>query len=338
MRNQYEYVYTENKQFEKKSLDPSLFTLGSNDVLVKPHYVGICGSDLFLIHSKLKNLRLGHEWVGEVLSVGENVKQFKVGGLVTGTGHFACGLCEACKTDKSNLCENSIHFSSDKMGALRTSFVAPESQIYGLNAPLDAGLALIEIFAVGEQAYQLLQDSLRPQGRILIFGAGPIGLATAAVLKSYKLDVTLIEKINVRLEKAKTLGFSALGPQEAMLNTDLKNKFDVLIDCSNDYSGDQGAFRWLNYFSKKEYTALIVGKYVNEQSLPQGFNSKSAKLIWMRGVASGILKKTIEKWQAEMPKMKSHFISHEFTVDRVTDAFEISENKSESFKVVIQIK
>lgn len=340
MSDQYEYVYTENNRFEKKLLDPSLFILGSSDVLVKPHYVGICGSDLFLIHSKLKNLRLGHEWVGEVIGVGEKVQQFKIGNLVTGTGHFSCGSCDACKNEKSNLCENSVHFSSDKMGALRTSFIAPEGQIHNLNAPLDSSLALIEIFAVGEQAFYLLKDALTAPGqnRILIFGAGPIGLATAAVLKSYGHDFLIIEKISTRLRRAKDLGFVAISPPEALLNADLKNKFEVLIDCSNDYSGDLGAFKWLNYFSKKEYTALIVGKYIGEQALPQGFNSKSAKLIWMRGVANGLLKKTIEKWQREMPKLKHHFISHEFESEQLANAFEISENKTESFKVVIHFK
>lgn len=339
MLNQFEYLYTDDNNFEKKILSPSFLVLGRTDVLVKPHFVGICGSDLFLIHSKLKNLRLGHEWVGEVIAIGEEVTAFKVGSTVTGTGHFSCGKCAYCLADKSNLCDHSLHFSSDKMGALRSSFVAPQDQIYPMNSALNSALALIEIFAVGEQAYELIKESLVPTAtnHILIFGAGPIGLAVAEVLKSYKLMPTIIEKVDSRVKKASTLGFQAFNVQEALLDSALKNKFNLLIDCTNDYSGDPGAFRWLNYFSKKDYTALLVGKYVKPQTLPEGFNSKAAKLIWMRGVASGVLKKTIEKWQSGLGAMKPYFISHEFEIDDLKKAFNTSENKSEAFKVIIKI-
>lgn len=339
MPKQFEYIYTENNQFEQKELDPSSLVIGNNDVLVKPHFVGICGSDLFLIHSGLKNLRLGHEWVGEVLDIGKNVTRVKIGSIVTGTGHFSCGECAYCLQEKTNLCDNSLHFSSDKMGALRTSFIAPQDQIFTINSPLDSALALLEIFAVGEQAHHLIKEILiqKLPNNILIFGAGPIGLATAAVFRSYNLDFTIIEKVNSRLKKAKALDFNVLSLQEAFLDTTFKNKFNLLIDCSNDYSGDQGAFRWLNYFSKKEYTALVVGKYVKSQTLSGDFNSKSAKLIWMRGVSSNILKKTIAKWQAELVSMKPYFISHEFNIENLANAFKKAENKIESFKVIIKI-
>ncbi len=338
MGRSFEVVYNQAGVFEKQNL-PEVETLQENQVLVKPHYVGICGSDLFLIQSGLKNLRLGHEWVGEVLATGVKAAHFKVGSLVTGTGHFACGECEYCLDKKTNLCNRSLHFSSDKMGALRSTFTAPAHQIFQLTAAMNSSLALIEIFAVGEQAWHLIQGALQnhKNPKVLVFGAGPIGLATACVLQSYGVDFTLIEKVPSRIENAKKLQFKTVSSAEAMLDPTFKNQFNLLIDCTNDYSGDQGAFRWLNHFSQKEYTALIVGKYVTPQTVAPTFNSKSAQLIWMRGVSSFILETAITRWQDKLNELKPCFVSHEFAIEDVTKAFAAAENKTESMKVLIKI-
>lgn len=339
MDNQFEWVMTDTLQFEKQPLAAEQFTLLDHEVLVKPHYVGICGSDLFLIHGNLKNLRLGHEWVGEVVSIGPKVTDFKVGGLVTGTGHFACGKCNYCQDGKSNLCNSSIHFSSDKIGALRSLFKAPEDQILQLTQELDSSLALIEVFAVGEQAYELIKTPLETKKtkEILILGAGAIGLAVACALKSYGYDFTIVEKISARVENAKRMGFKSLHLQEAILNPIYKNHFNILIDCTNDYSGDTGGLKWLNFFSEKEYTGLIVGKYLKTDLNVNTFNSKAAQLIWMRGVANAVLKKTIHKWESKLKSLKTHFISHEYPLEEIQTAFKTADDRPQSLKVIIRI-
>ncbi len=339
MDNQFEWVMTDTLQFEKKSLDSNQFSLLENEVLVKPHYVGICGSDLFLIHGNLKNLRLGHEWVGEVVSKGSVVSGFDVGSLVTGTGHFACGKCDQCLDGKSNLCGYATHFSSDKIGALRSLFKAPQDQIHSLNQELDSSLALIEVFAVGEQAYELIKDSLKAKQKkeILILGAGAIGLAVACALQSYGYDFTIIEKISARVDNARNMGFKTVHLQEAILNQVFKNHFNIIVDCTNDYSGDTGGLKWINYLSQKEYTALIVGKYLKTDLNISAFNSKAAQLIWMRGVSNSVLKKTITKWEADLKSLKKYFISHEFPIEQVQDAFKAADDKLRSLKVIVSL-
>ena len=333
----FELVMTDSGEFKRVLLAPSASELKTNEVLIRPTYVGICGSDLFLIHSKLKNLRLGHEWVGEIIAVGKDVGHLRTGDLVTGTGHFSCGNCESCFTGRSNLCSNILHFSSDKMGALRSYFAAPGEQVFKLDSPIDPSLALLEVLAVGEQAYSLIHNTLESKSskKLLIFGAGPIGLAVAFVLRSYGHDSRIIEKNEFRIKNARSAGFNVTSLSEAVLT--LKDQFNVLIDCTNDYSGDAGAFKWINYFSEKEYTALIVGKYINSQINLNAFNSKSSTLLWMRGVGHSIMKMTVPKWERKSVSLAPYFITHTYHVSEIEKAFTAAENKSESIKVLVSL-
>jgi threonine dehydrogenase-like Zn-dependent dehydrogenase len=340
MSKYFEYVYnSDSTKFNRKDFSENEVSLEANDVLVKPTYVGICGSDLYLMHSKLNNLRLGHEWVGEVTAVGINVTDLSVGSIVTGTGHFACGKCDYCLEQKTNLCTDSVHFSSDKMGALRSFFKAPRHQVFEIKSKMDSALALIEVMAVGEQAYEHLKDQLKNYKnlKVAVFGAGAIGIATATVLKSHGINAIIIEKNRERIAKAKSNNFTICSFDEMILTLQYQNYFNILIDCTNDYSGSSGAFQWLNHFSEKQYTALIVGKYVNYPKLATSYNSKSAHLIWMRGVSSVVFEKTIKLWTDKLQDLKKTFISHEYTHDTIDDAFKMADIKSESLKVIIKM-
>lgn len=333
----YEYVYNEQGKFEKLDIDSNSLSLKPGQMLIKPLGVGICGSDLYLIKSNKKNLKLGHEWYGEVMAI-QDVQDYKIGDLVTGSGHVSCGHCSYCLQKKTNLCENLINFSSDKIGALRTAFVTEKKDVYKIGAPRSIALTLLEIFAVGEQAYDMLAAAKAPtysQKPIAIFGAGPIGLSTAAVLKSYGMDVLIIEKLPERVLKAKSLGFSALALGEAALNAKYAASFDIVVDCTNDYSGDNGALKWLPFFTKKEFTGLIVGKYINTPNMFPALNSKAAQLIWMRGVSEQSMLKAIDRWQYKVGEYQNLLLTHIYKPHQIDLAFAMADNKAESVKVVI---
>ena len=337
MQNEFEIVFNRQSGFQKVDLASLSEDLGKSEILVRPRYVGICGSDLYLLNLPLDNLRLGHEWVGQVVQIGSQVSSFKVGDWVSGTGHFACGKCADCLDEKSNLCSKAVHFSSHQVGALRSSFKAPSDQVFKIETPIHPGHALLEVFAVGEQAYNQLTPFLNSQSKIIVFGAGPIGLSVCLVLKSYNFEVILIEKQTFRIQKARELGLNAISLQEAILTPELKSKFSVAIDCTNDYSGDNGAFKWLSYFSKKEFVALIVGKYLKPQEIPSQFNSMAAQLIWMRGVANSILKKTISKWEHLLSSYYPLIVTHTFSTYQIDEAFLMAADKANSIKVLIDL-
>ncbi|MCB0370816.1 MAG: alcohol dehydrogenase catalytic domain-containing protein, partial [Bdellovibrionales bacterium] len=219
MSSLYEWVFNPETNFIKNKLNNQNQKIKKNEVIVKSIYVGICGSDLFLIKQKFENLRLGHEWIGEVLETGSEVRNLQKGDIVTGVGHFFCEECQYCQKGFTNLCEKSIHFSSDKIGALRSQFIAPASQIIKINQKLDSAYALLEVFAVGEHAANLLKldGNEDLEKNILIIGAGAIGLATAFVLKNKGYKITLIEKNLFRIQNARQAGFDCFNFKEILL-------------------------------------------------------------------------------------------------------------------------
>lgn len=339
MVEDFEYVFNHNHEFEKVPLTIDYDRLGKNEVVVKPKFVGICGSDIFLIKLGLVNLRLGHEWIGEVCQVGTDVTTLKIGDLVTGSGHFCCEKCPMCLKGFSNLCENPVHFSSDKMGALRSAFLAPEGQVVRVTEPLDISLSLLEIFGVGEHAYDLAKENLENLlgQKILILGAGPIGLATAFAFRSYGLDFIIVEKNNFRVQNARTAGFKSMPLTHALLDEELKNRFSVIVDCSNDYVSGDGAFPTMTYFSQKKFLGLVVGKYINPIQIPNAINAKAANLVWMRGVPNSCIIKTVAKWSKELKSIKKHFIFETFDVADIAKAIEIAQDRSSSIKTIVKI-
>lgn len=338
MSSLFQYVFEKDKGFSKINLETTT-ALESHEVLVKPKYVGICGTDLYLMKKVSTPLYLGHEWIGEIIACGPQVTDFSVGNIVTGTGHFACGKCTECMAEKSNLCSHAVHFSSDTMGALRSEFKAPAHQLHKVSSSLTKAQVLHEIFAVGEQAYTLLESHLQQHANssVLILGAGPIGLSIAETLKSYNVSVTLVEKNPHRVQRAHTLGHKAFSLGEALLSTEFKSAFSLLVDTTNDYSEDLGGFRLLPFFAKKEFTALIVGKYLQAQSLSAQYNSMAGQLLWMRGVSNKTMQKSLPRWTSKLESLAETFISHTFSIDQLDEAFQMAQDKTQSLKVVIAL-
>ena len=338
MSEKFEVFYDENKTFTLRPL-ANVSTIGAGEVLVAPKYIGICGSDRYLICSNLSSLRLGHEWVGVVLETGSGVTKFAKGDVVTGTGHFACGSCAPCLSGKSNLCKNAVHFSSDKIGALRSEFSAPESQIFKVSSTLSPALALLEVFGVGEQAHYLLaEEGLKPEGtHLAVFGAGAIGLATALVMQSYGFNPVIFDVDNSRIERAAALGFQTALTGVALVSRQFDHAFNVIIDCTNDYDGQPGAFKFLPHFAQKEFTALVVGKYLQPQTISTGYNSLAARLIWMRGVSNTNMAMAVTRWQTKLQDLQSVFVTKIYDWKDCAGAFAAAADKKTSLKILIEI-
>jgi len=336
METNFEVVYHRGAGFTKQAL-PAAPSLAADQARIRPLQVGICGSDLFLLEGSAPTLRLGHEWVGKVEAVGADVTDVQVGNLVTGTGHFSCGHCAECLQGDSNLCADSVHFSSDQIGALRSGFEAPAQQLVILPNAFHRGQVLHEILAVGEQAVALLADlSLaKTQAQVLIFGAGPIGISIALALQSEGASTLLVEKYAERVMMARKLGLNAMTLAEALLRTEMQNRSAVLVDASNDYSGDAGGFRLLTHFAGRKFVALIVGKYKGAQTLTSEYNRRAGQLRWMRGVSLSVLQKSVSKWDAKLEGLAEHLISHVYDLESTNQAFAMARDKRQSLKVVL---
>ncbi len=162
--------------------------IGINDVLIKVHKTGICGTDLHIeswdpwaaktIHPPQV---IGHEFVGEVAEVGENVTDFHAGELVSGEGHVTCGRCRHCLAGQRHLCVNTVGLGVNRDGAFAEYVALPMTNVWHHAPGIDEDVAAI-FDPFGNAVHTALAFEVLGED-VLITGAGPIGLMASAVAR-----------------------------------------------------------------------------------------------------------------------------------------------------------
>jgi L-iditol 2-dehydrogenase len=168
----------ENEKVEIRDIDVP--TLKADEVLIKVKTVGVCGSDLHLFkgtHAFRKPPAiLGHEVAGDIVEIGENVTNFKIGDRVTVEPHLGCGECEFCKQELVNLCTSKKAPGTPSwIGTFVEYFNAPEKTVYKINDNISYEMGtLIEPLAVAVHAIDRI--TVAEKDSIAILGSGTIGL------------------------------------------------------------------------------------------------------------------------------------------------------------------
>jgi len=221
--------------------------------LIKLNRVGICGTDYhafsgnqpFFSYPRI----LGHEICGTIAEI-ENNGSFSKGDLVTLLPYLNCGKCIACKNNRENCCTHLSVFGVHQDGAL-SEFISVPSQFLIASRGLGADeLALVEPLAIA--AHGVATAQLLPGETVLILGAGPIGLGTAAIAKIKGANVIVADYNKARLEFCgKQLGIGRLinlGDEEMQqgIRRLLGEEFPlVIIDCSGNLKAINGALNFL---------------------------------------------------------------------------------------------
>ena len=111
--------------------------VGINDVLIRVHKTGICGTDLHIeawdpwaAEAIKPPIVVGHEFVGEIVDVGSNVADFRPGDLVSGEGHVVCGRCRHCLAGRRNLCAKAIGLGVGRDGAFAEYVSLPMTNVW----------------------------------------------------------------------------------------------------------------------------------------------------------------------------------------------------------------
>jgi threonine dehydrogenase-like Zn-dependent dehydrogenase len=161
---------------ERKELRP-----GSGEVVVRPAYCGLCGTDLELLRGEVDSnfasypLTLGHEWSGTVEAVGPNVAGLEAGMRCVAEGIIPCGRCTNCRTGATNVCETYDEVGFTREGGAGDQILVPARVVHVLDEAvplLDA--ALVEPSAVVLTGLEKVR--LRPGLRVLVVGDGTIAL------------------------------------------------------------------------------------------------------------------------------------------------------------------
>lgn len=203
----------------------------AGEVLIRVATAGICGSELggYLGHNSLRKppLIMGHEFAGVVEQLGEGVSSFAVGDRVTANPLVTCGACRYCRNGQSQLCPSRKLLGAHLPGAYAQFVAISAENVYRLDdgVSFEEG-ALTEPFACAVHICRLL--ALTPLDRLLIYGAGPIGLFALQAAQVYGVrDAVIVDLNESRLEIARELGGIAVTSLDQVPDA---NGFDAVID------------------------------------------------------------------------------------------------------------
>ncbi len=197
----------EPKTIELKELDMPRF--GENDVLIEPKYAGICGSDVSLFSGhrtpSTYPLLLGHESVGHVRAVGDNVTQFSKGQRVIVEPNYPCGACAYCRSGRGNICPNKKSLGVTIPGCFAKQFVAPAEFVWRVPETIsDEDAVTIEPLAVSLHA--LWQSGAQIGDTVAVLGCGATGLLLIQAAVSQGMRVFAHDKLESKLDMARQLG------------------------------------------------------------------------------------------------------------------------------------
>jgi threonine dehydrogenase-like Zn-dependent dehydrogenase len=160
----------------------------SQDVILKVEICGICGTDLRIlavppVMQAKKGIILGHEYIGQVVEVGDVVRHFQPGDRVAVIPDIPCGYCPFCAEGRPNLCENMYAIGGDADGGFAHYALAPAKALYKISPdlPVEAG-AFVELLSCVMGGLQ--KAALLPGEEVVIIGAGPAGLVYLKVFKA----------------------------------------------------------------------------------------------------------------------------------------------------------
>ncbi len=213
---------------------------GQGQVVVEIDRVGVCGTDMEFYRGDMAYLasgdaafpmRIGHEWCGRVVDVGDSRDASWIGRRVTGDTMLGCGDCSRCRDGRQHLCaeRHEIGIRRGWPGALAERLLVPTTALVALPDGMDSTLgALVE---PGGNAVRAVRGaSIRPGDQVLVIGAGTIGVLVAQIAASRGADVHIVGRSERSLEFARSIGFV----QATTLDTlDRSHAFRAVIDASN---------------------------------------------------------------------------------------------------------
>ena len=176
------------------------------EALLKIRCCGICGADVASFTGNqpfTKYPRIpGHEFSAEIAELPKDYKgELKVGDVVTANPYFNCGECYSCRRGHVNCCHDNQTMGVQRDGSFCEYFVMPVERIFAGKGLSAEQLALIEPFSIGWHA--LSRCEIKPGDKVLVMGAGPIGLFALISAKRKGAEVHLADLLDGRLEKAK---------------------------------------------------------------------------------------------------------------------------------------
>jgi len=186
--------------------------VGHNDVRIRVRKTAICGTDMHIFNWDEWSqktipvpMTVGHEYVGVIEAMGEEVRGLKIGQRVSGEGHIVCGHCRNCRAGRRHLCRNTQGVGVNRPGAFADYLVIPAENAFPIPDDISDEIASI-LDPFGNAAHTALSFDLVGED-VLITGAGPIGIMAAAICRHAGARHIVITDMNdYRLALATKMG------------------------------------------------------------------------------------------------------------------------------------
>ncbi|WP_340679681.1 L-threonine 3-dehydrogenase [Paraglaciecola sp.] len=322
--------------------DSPMPVLGHNDLLIKIKKTAICGTDIHIYNWDEWSQKtipvpmvVGHEYAGEVIDIGQEVKGFSLGDRVSGEGHITCGHCRNCRGGRTHLCRNTVGVGVNRSGSFAEYLVIPAYNAFKLPDGISDDLASI-FDPFGNAVHTALSFDLVGED-VLITGAGPIGIMAAAVAKHVGARHVVITDINqYRLDLARKMGATrAVDVSKENLNDVMKDLgmtegFDVGLEMSGVPSAFKGMLENMNNGGK----IAMLG--IPAQDMSIDWSQIIFKGLTIKGVYG---REMFETWYKMTSLIQSGLdlspiITHRFSIDEFQQGFDIMRS-GQSGKVIL---
>ena len=317
--------------------------IGPNDVLIKVKKSAICGTDMHIYNwDKWAQktipvpMIVGHEYVGTIADTGSAVTHLRRGQRVSGEGHIVCGSCRNCRAGKRHLCPKTLGVGVNRQGSFAEFLQLPADNVFPVPDDISDDMAAI-FDPFGNAVHTALSFDLVGED-VLITGAGPIGIMSAAVCRHAGARNIVITDVNPwRLELAKQMGVTRTvnvakeNLKDVMVDLGMKEGFDVGLEMS----GNESAFKGM-------IDNMVNGGKIALLGIPSG---GKMDIDWNQVIFKGLIIKGIygremyETWYKMAAMLQSGLditkvITHRFPINDYEKGF-AAMNSGQSGKVIL---
>lgn len=314
--------------------------INSKDAIVKVTMSSICTSDLHIIHGQVpranNNIVLGHEYVGEIVEVGKDVKKLKVGDRVSANCETFCGECFYCKRGYINNCEKGGWEIGCRIDGCQAEYVRVPFADNGLNKLPDNvtdknALFVGDILATGYFGAEMCE--ITSEDTVAVIGCGPVGLCSmicAKILGAKRIIAIDIEQSRLELAKLQNLADYYINPTTCDTEEEIKNLTNQRgADKVIEAAGGNSTFELSWKIARPNAIVAVVALYEENQILPLP-KMYGKNLTFKTGGIDAIHSEKLIDLISKGKINTDFLITHTYKLENIMDAYKTFETKKDN--------
>jgi 2-desacetyl-2-hydroxyethyl bacteriochlorophyllide A dehydrogenase len=320
--------------------------LAPDDAVVRVEASGICGSDLHIYHGRVRiepGFVIGHEFVGEVIAAGAEVRRVSVGDRVLGTYATACGECFFCRREEFHKCDEARVYGHGATlgslpGAQAEQVLVPHANLALRQVPegLSDEVALFAGDVMGTAFHAIDSRPLAQGEKVAILGMGPVGLCSVQAAKAAGAsEVIAVDTVAERLRMAESFGATPVHLTEQDPRAEVKRLTEGRgVDLAVDAVGHPDALDLALRLARKAGTVSATGVYAERVEVHMG-------VLWIKAITltsghANVIKHLdrVLELLSSSELDPSPLVTHHMKLDEAPDAYRVYDNR-EALKIVL---